>query len=119
MEGGSDTEHFQWEETFQPKLRLQPLQESMFIMFDWDKGSVLLFLGTNKKKKKERFLNQRYLHDACFSFCTFFFLYHNDLFLDIFISHMKINQSFSFSYKSPFCVIENWFPSCFMFGLEM
>lgn len=117
MERESDTEHFQWEETLQPKLRLQPLQESMFIMFDWDEGSVSLIPST-KKRKKEGFK----IKDICMvlvPLSVLFFFNYNDLFLDIFISHMKINQSFSFSYKSSFCVIKNWFPSCFMFGLEM
>lgn len=48
---GSDIEHFQQEETLQLKLKLQPFQESMLIMFDWDEGSVLLF----KTHKKEGF----------------------------------------------------------------
>lgn len=30
-------------------MRLQPFQESMLIMFDWDEGSVLLFMTYKKE----------------------------------------------------------------------
>lgn len=45
---GSDIEHFQQEVTLQLKLRLQPFQESLLIMFDWNEGSILLFQDTKK-----------------------------------------------------------------------
>lgn len=50
VERGSDTEHFQQAGALQLKLRLQPFQESMLIMFDWGEGSVLLFQSMKKRK---------------------------------------------------------------------